>query len=152
MSGTIRTYRVRQKQVQLALGADLLVPAIKQFLAFGRIAIGLEVIVDQLDILEFRGFRRNGRQILFDGSWKDLASFICDCTSAVSAQSYHFLAASRLLRALDDRHRADFVTGTFARSDGLDGEAFSDLGNSIMHEDDAERRFAARRCLNRRRT
>ncbi|MNW16502.1 hypothetical protein D3C71_2153690 [compost metagenome] len=35
--------------------------------------------------------------LLLDGSWKDLASFIRDCTSGFSAQSYQALALSRFL-------------------------------------------------------
>src|SRR5690606_39666288 len=39
--------------------ADFLVPALEQFLALGRFAIGLEVIINEFDILKARRFLWN---------------------------------------------------------------------------------------------
>ncbi len=67
--------RGRDKMGSVGVGADFLVPAFEQLFALGRIAIGLEVVIDQLDVFEARRFLRD-LAVLLDGSWKDFASFM----------------------------------------------------------------------------
>lgn|GEM_PF-6082175 len=50
-------FQANEKSV--GVSTDFFIPALEQLLALGRFAIGLEVIIDELDVLEARGFLWN---------------------------------------------------------------------------------------------
>ena len=130
--------------------ADLLVPALEQALALGGRAVLREVVVDELDVGDLRRQRRDRRADV-RRNLELLRLRAQRLRLRRQRPVVELLRVVQVARALDDRQRADFVAGAFARRDALHRKAGLRLGDDVVDERDARERLAARGRLDRRR-
>src|SRR5450432_1371971 len=113
------------------LRTHFLVPLLEQSLALRGCTVFREVVVDELDVRRFWRQRRYGcahirRQLELLGLRGKKLRLGRQCPVV------EFLRTLQITRALDDRHRADFVAGAFAGRDTSDRKTRLRFGHDVV--------------------
>src|ERR1700682_3378470 len=132
----------RNSLARRASGVDFPLPSREQALALCRRAEFRRVVADELDVGQIRYLRRQqdiaiGR----DGEFLEIEADLLRFRRQRPVEE--FFRVVRMSRALDDRHRPDFVTDTFARQDGFHRKSTLDLIDHAMQHGAADRGLPA---------